>query len=36
MYETLINKEIEDEFKSGNTNIDYKDIVNKTVSKKYP
>ena len=33
MYETLINKEIEDEFKSGNTNIDYKDIYNKVTGK---
>lgn len=33
MYETLINKEIEDEFKSGNTNIDYKDIYNKVTDK---
>lgn len=33
MYETLINKEIENEFKSGNTNIDYKDIYNKVTGK---
>ena len=33
MYETLINKEIEEEFKSGNTNIDYKDIYNKVTGK---
>ena len=33
MYETLINKEIENEFKSGNTNIDYKDIYNKVTDK---
>ena len=33
MYETLINKEIEDEFKNGNTNIDYKDIYNKVTDK---
>ena len=33
MYETLINKEIENEFKSGNTNIDYKDIYNKVTVK---
>ena len=33
MYETLINKEIEEEFKSGNTNIDYKDIYNKVTDK---
>ena len=33
MYETLINKEIESEFKSGNTNIDYKDIYNRVTSK---
>ena len=33
MYETLINKEIESEFKSGNTNIDYKDIYNRVTNR---